>query len=333
MLYLIVRAVRHVVPCTVFAAPCVVHAQKAPVAEFVLEEVAAVKLPAGITVNGAALLTKNEVIFWNERARFRWDVVGGTIGPLPCTAPNARVVAVGEMMSNRGLLLVSNPPRKSLILHPGSTCSPVKAEWTRSLQYILSEGSMRDHQLVVASARRIHVLEFKDHQAPQIVDVPLSSGLASAWSIPSQPLRLGSARDYTALANSSGVWLSELHFPFRALRIDSTARVVDLIDPTRGVEVSERTKYLQGWVSSGLRVVHPGFLMMLADPSTDRRTMLILDARGRVLRKKDLDVALAFLSVGSRDQRIVAIRDVGELEIVLYAWRWRANPQSTGGFQ
>jgi hypothetical protein len=297
-------------------------------ADFVLEEVATVKLPVGTTVNGAALLTKNEIVLWNEKGLSRWDAATGSIAKLPCTEANIEVVAVAEMMSPRELLFVARAPRRSLILQAGGSCSSVKAAWTYELERTLADEQMRDRQLVVASARQARVLELRENRPPQLIEIPYSSGMAKTWTIPSQRFRLGPARDYTAIADSTGVWISEVYFPFRTIRIDSTGRVVTLLDPTRGIDASQRAKFLRGWVSSGLRLVPPGYLMMVADPSTDRRTLLILDASGRVIRMKDINVALAFLSIGSREQRLVAIRDVGELEIVLYRWRWRTNPQA-----
>ena len=63
---------------------------------------------------------------------------------------------------------------------------------------------------------------------------------------------------------------------------------------------------------------------MLANPATDERRIVLYNELGHQLRTSQVVVAMGMLDADSATRTILAVRDVGTSELVLYRWRWRA---------
>lgn len=82
-------------------------------------------------------------------------------------------------------------------------------------------------------------------------------------------------------------------------------------------------KALERWKVQALLALDHGVLQVLFDPFSDERLLRLVDRNGEVRRQKLTGVRMGFLDSDPVRRRLLAVRDVGHLELVGYEWRWR----------
>lgn len=142
------------------------------------------------------------------------------------------------------------------------------------------------------------------------------------WVISPDTLPGGTLPPYRLSAAADGVLLTEAEPPFRTWRVGPDGPGTVFAPLSAG---SPERQGVQRWVSAPVIDLGDGLVQTLADLASDRRVMILYDRGGREVRKTVLGVPMALVGI-TRDRRhLLAVRDVGSPEIVLYRWRWRSN--------
>jgi hypothetical protein len=63
-------------------------------------------------------------------------------------------------------------------------------------------------------------------------------------------------------------------------------------------------------------------MIQVSDLSSDRRLLVLLDETGAVIRSRVLPVAMGFMASDPASGQLLAFRDTGIQEFVLYRSRW-----------
>ncbi len=112
------------------------------------------------------------------------------------------------------------------------------------------------------------------------------------------------------------VLVTEVTAPFRVHRWSAAAGVRAFDIPPAPGESAAR------WISAPAVCVGDHVLQTLVDPGSDRRVFVVYEAEGRVARTTMTEVPMAVVAAVPGSTQIVAIRRIGEPEIVLYDWSW-----------
>lgn len=134
--------------------------------------------------------------------------------------------------------------------------------------------------------------------------------------------RLGDVADLS-VRGGDALLVCESSFPFRVYQIDAGRNTRVLLDPTVGLGASDRAS-LASWTAFPPVHLDRGYLQMLADSRSDHRRLVLADENGKVLHESTVDVALGFLDVDTRRRILLAVRNAGAPELVVYRWHWRA---------
>lgn len=84
---------------------------------------------------------------------------------------------------------------------------------------------------------------------------------------------------------------------------------------------------LDRFVALSVVAVDGVYLLTLAELTSVRRALVIIDATGRILRYREIDVPLAF--IGATPEHLISLRRVrGIQEVVIHRWSWGPPGQS-----
>jgi hypothetical protein len=145
---------------------------------------------------------------------------------------------------------------------------------------------------------------------------------ASWWVVRPDTLRGGVLPPYRLAATGDGVLLTEAEPPFRTWRVRSGGRS-DPFAPT-GAGYPESSG-VQRWVSGPVVDLGEGLVQTLSDLASDRRVMVLYDRDGREMRKTAVGIPMALVGITLDRKHLVAVRDMGSPEVVLYRWRWESS--------
>lgn len=140
-------------------------------------------------------------------------------------------------------------------------------------------------------------------------------------------VRLGDATDLTARGERESLLLAEAAFPFRILRYVSGHYLSVVTDPGGLFTGAERSA-LQAWTALPAVRLDQAYLQVLADPRSDERRLMLFSDTGRLVQSTIVEVAMGVLDADPRTRTVLAIRNVGVPELVIYTWRWRAPGRS-----
>jgi hypothetical protein len=278
-----------------------------------LEEIASVTLPNELAVLGGAVSDDGSVLLWSPRGVW---LVPQRRSPVVHLCPHLELLpryAAFSKLSGQ-VEIYDSGSQRILGVDTENACH-VSVLWT--------VGS--DQSLVRRTASRW--IEIGPRSSTQLsVRVQNGSNRETTISIPyRQPLRFGDAADYVTAPDGEATLVTEAWFPFRTFRVGIESDITVALDPA--VQLDARTRYelLEGWQSLRLIPLDGAFLQVIADPRSDKRRVLVLNERGRLLRASILDVAIGMLDANRSNGLLIAVRDVGHRELVYYRWRWRAG--------
>ncbi len=136
---------------------------------------------------------------------------------------------------------------------------------------------------------------------------------------------------YNITATSKGMLLSQGSAPFTVSRLDSEARrFVPLPSPVASPAFPVPPDSLNAWRSVSTVALDCTLLLTLSDVASDRRLLVRYGADDQVERITRVDAPLGLVARIPGEQRLLAARRVGELELVWYDWRWVREPGSAG---
>ena len=278
-----------------------------------LEEVAAVTLPDELEILGGVLAEDGSALLWGTTGVWTHKIGREVtrhcrdLRLAPLEARRGRAVGDYELYdvtSASVVRLSGQDPCAVRTVHAGldiaHAVTPVSNGWAEITR-------LSPEQLAV------RFLPQSD-QDSVIVRIPVAT-----------PLRFARVVDYAASAVRESVLLTEIAFPFRTLQIDRTNGIRLLADPAAQLTTRERREVLRGWESLKIVPLDRGYVQILADPRSDRRLILVLDALGQIARRVELDVAMGVLDADPHTRMLLAVRNVGRRELVYYRWHWRGS--------
>lgn len=132
----------------------------------------------------------------------------------------------------------------------------------------------------------------------------------------------------TITPDDSGVWLTDLHYPFEARRFrDDWSRDLTLLPPKELLD-SMRSALGQVdfsvWASLPVAILTHGYMQTIADHGNDRRLLVVYDNAGAVVSSAVLNVPLG-LMLGTRNHRLYGARRTDIVEIVGYSYEWEPD--------
>lgn len=126
---------------------------------------------------------------------------------------------------------------------------------------------------------------------------------------------------------------TEIGAPFRTRRLTPQPEdrpkeiVVDLVHRTDLVaQELEASGFAQErTVALPTMRLDRGYLLQLSELSGDRRLIILIDDTGELVRSTTIEVALGFMASEPDSRLLLAFRDVGKQEFVLYRWTWEGR--------
>jgi len=275
-----------------------------------LHELASVQLPHGTAVLGGLITANGAIVFWtpsevweleNWRAKPKRACTGIPIAPRYAVRAKAPVRAA----------IFDSLTHAVVEVRSGGDCTRVADVRFDSAASLVAGAEDEWVQIVI------------HRKGPQLVRWARSGNWHTEYLRLSEAVRLGDASTLVARGTRGGVLIGEARFPFRVFYKAPGVDPVALLEPSRTYTRSER-RHLQGWIA--LQPVHldRGYLQVLADPTSDERRFELYDEIGTKLRESQLEVAMGMLDADTVTRTILALRDAGFPELVIYRWRWRA---------
>lgn len=284
----------------------------------VLTETGAVTLPAGMQVREVVVFEGGRVVFWTDTALWDWHETRAT--PLRiCQNQRLHIESAAWRHADRRLVVVDTTAGHAVLLDLADGCRTAKTVLlTRELREAARAGSG-----LTISESSILALRSVRGRAPQLIVLSLQTGEQRIISIEAKDLRIAEGGSYTPLADGAGLLLTEAAYPFRTIRVSPSGKAQVLLDPANQLPSTMQAVLVRGWIALHLLRTPTWSLVGLADIASDRRLFVVLDPTGVVVRRTELDIAMGFLAVDGVRQTMVAVRDTGIVELVLYSWSWR----------
>lgn len=120
------------------------------------------------------------------------------------------------------------------------------------------------------------------------------------------------------------VLVTDLEPPFRTRRMRPDGSVAREFQP-RHPPPDEPVDTLRGevrWISLPVVPLQRGYLQTLTDLGSDRRLIVLYDGRGREVRRREVEVPVGITGITPRERYLLASRNAGRPEVLLYSWRW-----------
>jgi hypothetical protein len=291
-----------------------------------LETIRTVALPSGFTALGAHLLDSltsavwgaGELVLIRDDASMEWirhDALNHAAG--------VRILDVSPPS-----LEIANGSDGSLVtLREGRVDKQTPLNLAAPLVYAVPS---RDGWLLLTAdsgQSDQHQLWFRD----------LAGGLVLLWPSPGAEVVEGGkqigevARRVRLSAGERGIYISELSAPFRTWKRRSghEGSAFELLAGSRELVEHAATNRMPSRTTVALPMLEldQGYLQQLSDLSRDRRLFVLYDQTGAIIRTSLLDVALGFVASDPATRRLLAVRDTGVQEVVLYRWSWSGGSE------
>lgn len=285
-----------------------------------LELVRSVPVPGGFVVRGGALVSDSTFVAWGPAAVLLARAGSGPrVATVPGTHPvqGLRVLRSGRFrleMVGGGCVsgrIDELADRLTCLVPPSIPNGVVQAVPLADAWLFLennTDGGPPGLQLWTGGGETRRI-EWKEVQADTEVAL---SGQAEAVQLS------GGAR---------GAFIAELRAPFRTWHLDPRLEGTHLALAPWSLEVLEVAQShgfpVHGTVALPVLELDRGHLLVqLSDLTSDRRLVILVDGRGGIVRATVLDVAVGFMASSPPDRLILALRDTGVREFVMYRWRW-----------
>lgn len=290
--------------------------------EFRLEAVRTTPVPAGFEINGATVLPDGSVVGWGPSGAFTVDVAGNLEQPsLPIgLQPRGLRVLEGrvpsfEVLGLEGELVTPGEMAESNSLHlPGNGPEIVQSAFARDGWFVL----LRQENEAQPEPDRLWLLPDRSGQHQKARSEWID--IAPEWE-----------HSVHLSATGGDVLATEIGLPFRTWRIGAHPQGrpegirVELLHE-EGLVTEQLTEF--GFLEEqtvALRAVRSdrGYLLQVSELIGDRRLILLLDEKGALIRSSTIDAALGFMASEPRSRLLLAFRDIGRQDLVLYRWEWR----------
>ncbi len=278
-----------------------------------LREIATAPLPPTFGVLGGAISSDGSVLLWDATSLLSYSLASGISRVCVNLTLAPRYAAPSEAAGH--FEVFDSLMQRVLEVPASARCVPRILETVQQSDEVVWRGSEGWVSARITGPDRVSFEVLRARTGAGLLTLP-----------PYLPVRFSNAADYVPAASASASYLTETAYPFRTLRFHHGTAVVVAFDPTYELAAAARRELLSGWRSLRLVALDGAFLQVLVDPRSDRRRVLLLDGRGRLVRERQMDVAIGFLDAHSPTRILIAVRNVGRSEIVYYRWRWRGTP-------
>jgi len=123
----------------------------------------------------------------------------------------------------------------------------------------------------------------------------------------------------------SSVLLSLLRWPFEVVRVDSRGRPPIRFRPELPPKFAEALGLVEvgrNWIGQRAIPLDTGILHGIADLRSDRRVLIRYAEQGHTAAYRTLDVPVGMVASLPEARLLLAARNLGHLEFVLYSWHW-----------
>ena len=284
-----------------------------------LQVMRTVAVPVGFVVNGAALLPDGTPVVWGPTGVF---VLSATGPPEFFESP--------VNVQPRGLRVINSPVPTIEIVGPagdhitlGSAPDSSQLQRPREEFEILQSASFGNGWFVLTAGDQNDSgpdqLWFLSGGSPEGGSPVLLAYPSAHWQ-----------HSVHLTAAGHEVLATEITAPFRTWRLRLYPE--DLPRELKAELIHEEWLVPEQLVTQGfpeertvalraMRLDH-GYLLQLGDLSNDRRLIILIDDRGELIRTRIVDVAMGFMVSEPSSRLLLAFRDVGRQEFVLYRWTW-----------
>lgn len=124
-----------------------------------------------------------------------------------------------------------------------------------------------------------------------------------------------------------------LRYPFRVFDLndlESPEVIFELTDSAASSLVSSgKSTELANWISLAFVRLDMGFLMQLADPTSDERALLLIGEDWELIRTRTVTAPFGILGAEPEGRMLFAMRDMNPKEVVAYRWHWSRVPEGS----
>jgi hypothetical protein len=285
-----------------------------------LEAIQTFPVPYGYDVHGAMLLSDGALVGWGAGGIFMLTGTGtlrSLENGLVFESRGLRVldgsIPTFEVVDWRGALAVvgldASPGRLPL---PREDFKIVQSTWVPDGWFVLAEGDPD-------GSRSQQLWFFPLNPGPDGEPRPPLAYRFPPWD--NHSVRLSAAGRH--------LLVTEIATPFRTWRLTPRSEEIlaDLVH--RDDLVAQQVDAL-GFSPERMAALPTlrldcGYLIQLSELSDDRRLIILVDETGRLIRSSTIRVALGFMVSEPDSRLLLAFRDVGMQEFVLYQWSWGAR--------
>lgn len=298
---------------------CPSPAEAQPTDALAFEAIRTAAVPAGFDVNGAALLPDGTPVVWGSPGVF---VLGDT--------GNEKLLESLVSFQPRGLRIVDSRVPSFEVLGPagelmtlGSNPDSSRLHVPRKGFEIVQSAFFRDGWFVLTEADQ-------DESGPDQLWFLSQEALEGEPPFPLPYSRAKWQRSVHLTTTGHEVLVTEIGAPFRTWRVrpfpeDQPREVRAELIHEEGL-VSEQLAALafpeERTVALRAMRLDRGYLLQLSELSEDRRLIILLDDRGNLIRSSIIDAAIGFMVSEPNSRLLLAFRDIGRQEFVLYRWTW-----------
>jgi len=271
--------------------------------ELKLVEERAIVLPSALVITQGSLSDHGHILLWGPENS--WIVQEGEAVPL-CGYPvphvlNARIGVVGEVEAILG------PPNQGLLISSQEGCQ--FKELGNALVELEAAASVGNGWIALGAGGGLIEVTLTGQTRSMPASSRSVATLAEAASdnLPSWMAPAG-----------GGIILGQRGPPFTWLFSSLEAGEILATPFDR-----EAALAVQEMVSTGVVSASPGFLQVVADLRSERRTLITFDQDGKRIRATEVAVPLGVLASNERTKRILAVRRTDLLEVVVYNYSWK----------
>jgi hypothetical protein len=281
--------------------------------EVVLSELFATAMPDGVNIGGIASRDATTFLLWDDARVFLWNRPEGTLTQL---GPGSITRPVGGTISGpdrRILVLDRDSARVHEFRHDGQYTGGLPLNIRRRIDGV----SWTECGLVVVSSTAASESSSEVSLVDPHGEIVWTRQVPDLFSQTSGIARVD--------RSTRGVTLSEVLPPHRFTTLNCQGEVVSASEGPGPLDLLEE----QQWATVATLDLGTHMLQTISDVRSDRRILALFNPSGQILRKREIDIPMAFFAVTDRQKDLLAVRDLGQLEVAAYSWEPSRTPQQT----
>lgn len=277
---------------------------------FELEEFQSIVLPESVAVSGVSVSLEGRFIAWSTKGRCLLVVEPQALSyrSIACESIDKPIAARFVTESTIEVLTQAMILRVQWEGHVASTVdfkAPVRVETAAYSRGAWHVGGPRQDAAGIDSIYQVWRLPGGDESLSQ-------SPVRESFS----PFRITGFNQSLLITNVAAPFANTL------MAEDGSVRLAFHPIPDSVLSGSPGTNVPETVVSLPTLFLGDMYLQTISDLRSDRRTLILYDKQGNLLRSFSFDVAIGFAATRPSSNTLVAVRRTDHLELVGYRWRW-----------